>query len=212
MSRRAHWEHVYSSRPVDRLGWFAPRLETSLAWISELELGNDAPIIDVGAGASTLADNLLDRGHTSLTLLDLSATALARLRERLGPRAGDLTFIESDITAADLPAAAFALWHDRALFHFLTDAADRQRYRETLLGALRPAGYLIVGTFAPEAPPKCSGLPVRRYGLQDLANEFGDNFVVREHRRELHVTPGGVEQMYQYVLFQRQQIAAGTGS
>jgi SAM-dependent methyltransferase len=204
MSRREHWEQVYSSKPPDRLGWYKPRLQTSLDWITDLSLGADAPIIDVGAGASTLADNLLDLGYSAITVLDLAAPALAVLEARLGAKGSTVTWLCGDITEIELSENAFELWHDRAVFHFLTEAGDRERYRKNLCKALRPGGHVIIGTFAPEAPPRCSGLPVQRYDLELLQKTLGDAFELQRHQKEMHVTPGGVEQMYLYCEFRLQ--------
>ena len=193
---------VYSSKPPDRLGWYKPRLQTSLKWIKTLGLEPDAAIIDVGGGASTLIDDLLDDGYTSITVLDIAEPALALLKERLGDKSAAVNWVCGDITkVVELPENAFALWHDRAVFHFLTETTDRERYRDNLCRALRPGGRLIIGTFAPEAPPKCSGLPVQRYDLELLRETLGGEFELQRHQKEMHVTPGGVEQMYLYCDF-----------
>ena len=201
MGRREHWEAVYSSKPSERLGWYKPRLQTSLEWITTLGLDLGAPIIDVGGGASTLIDDLIDNGYSSITVLDIAEPALDLLRTRLGDRGAAVSWLCGDITVIDLPENAFELWHDRAVFHFLTEAADREHYKQNLCRALRPGGYLVIGTFAPEAPPKCSGLPVQRYDLDLLQKTLGDAFLPRRNQKELHVTPGGVEQMYLYCAF-----------
>lgn len=201
MGRKEHWEGVYSSKPSDRLGWYKPRLQTSLEWITTLGLDPVAPIIDVGGGASTLIDHLLDDGHTSITVLDIAEPALDLLRKRLGDKGAAVNWLCGDITMIDLPENAFELWHDRAVFHFLTEAADRERYKANLCRALRPGGHVIIGTFAPEAPPKCSGLPVQRYDLEQLCGTLGNEFELQRDQKEMHVTPGGVEQMYLYCAF-----------
>lgn len=203
MGRREHWEQVYSSKPSERLGWYKPRLQTSLEWISALGLDPGASMIDVGGGASTLVDDLLDRGYKSITVLDLAEAALELIKARLGDRGATVNWLCGDITQLELPASAFELWHDRAVFHFLTEPADRERYRENLCRALRPGGHVIIGTFAPEAPPKCSGLPVQRYDLELLRETLGSGFKLQRHKKEQHVTPGGVEQMYLYCEFRR---------
>jgi len=203
MDRKRHWEHVYGSRPPERLGWYTRHLEISLAWIDELGLGRSAPIIDVGGGASTLVDDLLDRGCESVTVLDISGAALAIARKRLGARASRVTWIEADVTSVALPARRYALWHDRAIFHFLVDPADRERYCERLRGALQPGGHAIMGVFAPEAPPTCSGLPVQRYDADGLLAALGLGWSLLRSQQRLHVTPGGVEQMYRYCLLRR---------
>lgn len=203
MGRREHWELVYAGKPSDRLGWYRPHLQTSLAWIEELGLARDAPIIDVGGGASTLVDDLLHLGYRAITILDISDKALTAVKSRLGENAGLVTWITGDVTTIDLADHYYELWHDRAVFHFLTDADEQGKYRERLLKALRPGGLVIMATFAAEAPPKCSGLPVQRYSLERLQDTLGDAFELIKHHKEMHVTPGGVEQMYLYCQFRR---------
>jgi SAM-dependent methyltransferase len=204
MSRREHWEQVYSGKPPDRLGWYKPRLQTSLDWITDLSLDANAPIIDVGGGASTLVDDLLERGYSAITVLDLAAPALDLIKARLGAKGAAVNWLCGDVTQVELAENVFELWHDRAVFHFLTEADDRERYRENLCKALRPGGHVIIGTFAPEAPPRCSGLPVQRYDLERLRETLGDAFELRRQQKEMHVTPGGVEQMYLYCEFRLQ--------
>jgi SAM-dependent methyltransferase len=203
MSQKEHWEQVYSTRPTEKLGWYAPHLQTSLTWIKELGLTADAPIIDVGGGASTLVDDLLAAGYRAITVLDISEQALSSIKARLGKNAERVVWMNGDATSVDLPAQYFELWHDRAVFHFLTQPEQQRTYRNNLLKALKPGGHLIIGTFAPEAPPKCSGLPVQRYSVEQLANTLGEEFHLTRHHKELHITPGGVEQMYLYCHFHR---------
>lgn len=198
-----HWEQVYLTKPTEMLGWYKPHLRTSLSWIKEIGLTMDDPIIDVGGGVSTLVDDLLDEGYRSITVLDLSKEALSSVKARLGKRTELVMWLEGDITSVDLPTHSYALWHDRAVFHFLTAPLRQRQYRERLLKALRPDGHLIIGTFAPEAPPKCSGLPVQRYSLEQLKSTLGREFELKREHKELHVTPGGVEQMYLYCHFRR---------
>lgn len=203
MSPKEHWDQVYSSKTTEKLGWFAPHLKTSFSWITQLGLAPDAPIIDVGAGASTLVDDLLDAGYQSITVLDLSRQALSLAKARLANRADLVSWIEGDVTATDLPAAHFELWHDRAVFHFLIEPEQQRTYRDQLLKSLKAGGHLIIGTFAPEAPPKCSGLPVQRYSPELLRSTLGEEFELQRQHNELHVTPGGTEQMYLYCQFRR---------
>ena len=203
MDRKDHWESVYQSKPADRLGWFKPQLQTSLTWIRDLNLDRNATIIDAGGGASTLVDDLLDDGHRSITVLDLSATALSQTKSRLGDRAVSVSWVVGDITTAELPANHYDVWHDRAVFHFLTNNQQQQRYRDSLLAALKPGGHLVIGTFSPEAPPQCSGLPVQRYSLDLLVETLGDELELLRHHKEMHITPGGVEQMYLYCQFRK---------
>ncbi|MDH3639987.1 MAG: class I SAM-dependent methyltransferase [Gammaproteobacteria bacterium] len=203
MSQKIHWEQMYSTKRAEKLGWYKPHLSTSLSWIKELGLGVDAPIIDVGGGASTLVDDLLEAGYRSITVLDISEKALSAVRTRLGGKEELVTWLVSDIVSVDLLPHYYELWHDRAVFHFLTKAEQQQKYRDQLLQALKPGGHLIIGTFALEAPPKCSGLPVQRYSTEQLKNALGQEFELIRHHKELHLTPGGVEQMYLFCLFRK---------
>ena len=203
MNRKDHWQQVYSSKQTENLGWYKPHLTTSLNWIKALNLALEAPVIDIGGGASTLVDDLLELGYRSVTVLDISVNATLAARLRLAKKAQQVTWLEGDITTIDLPEHRYELWHDRAVFHFLTEHKQQRMYRQNLLKALRPGGHLIIGTFAPEAPAMCSGLPVQRYSPEQLENTLGEEFqLVRQHN-ELHITPGGVEQMYLYCHFSK---------
>ena len=203
MIQKDHWEQVYIDKPTEKLGWYEPHLQTSLAWIKELSLAADAPIIDVGGGTSTLVDDLLVAGYRSVTVLDISEKALSLTKARVSNKAELVTWLCGDIALVNLPAHYYELWHDRAVFHFLIEPEQQRKYRAKLLQALTPRGHLIIGTFAPEAPPKCSGLPVQRYSLEQLEETLGDEFELMHHRKELHITPGGVEQMYLYCHFHK---------
>lgn len=194
---------MYSTRQAEALGWYKPQLETSFTWIEALGLDAAAPIIDVGGGASTLVDDLLEAGHQSITVLDISEEAMKVARDRLGAKGEGVRWLNGDITLIALPRQQYELWHDRAAFHFLTEPDQQQSYRDNLLGALKPGGHLVIGTFAPEAPPKCSGLTIQRYTHEKLSNVLGGEFELLRHDKELHVTPGGVEQMYLYCHFRR---------
>lgn len=196
--RREHWERIYRTRPSDELGWFQPRALRSLRLIEDALPDRGAAIIDVGAGDSVLVDDLLDAGYANLTVLDLSAEALARCRGRLGPRGTGVGWIAADIVEAVLPEAAYDLWHDRAVFHFLTDAADRARYIERVLRSVKRGGHVIVAAFGPGGPPQCSGLDVVRYAPDALHAEFGAPFRLARHTTELHHTPTGKEQEFVY--------------
>ena len=203
MSGKAHWERVYSASPADSLGWYQAHLRTSLAWIKALDLAPDARIIDIGGGASTLVDDLLDAGHRSITVLDLSGHALSSAQARLGNKARLVTWLEGDVTSIDLRTHYYDLWHDRAVFHFLTTVDQQRKYQDVLLRGLKPGGHLIIATFAPEAPPTCSGLSVQRYAPEELQAVLGGEFELKLDQKEMHVTPGGVEQMYLYCHFRR---------
>lgn len=203
MDRKTHWEQVYATRMAEKLGWYKPRLETSLDWLEELQLDRSSPIIDVGGGASTFVDDLVDAGYESITVLDVADQALDTAKKRLGRQSELVMWLGGDITSYPLPPNRFALWHDRAMLHFLVEAGQRQAYRDNLLRSLKPGGYVLIGVFAPEAPPKCSGLAVERYDADSLARFLGEEFELVRQQQELHVTPGGVEQMYVYCLFRR---------
>jgi SAM-dependent methyltransferase len=197
-SARAHWETVYTQKAPDAVSWFQPHAQHSLDLIARTGLALDAGIIDVGGGASTLVDDLLERGHANISVLDLSASALRAAQMRLGADAGRVNWIEADITTVALPAQSCDLWHDRAVFHFLTDSAQRAAYVRAVLNAVRPGGHVIIATFAEDGPLQCSGLPVMRYSADALHSEFGAPFELLEHRRETHHTPAGAVQQFTY--------------
>jgi SAM-dependent methyltransferase len=203
MDKKNHWEAAYAAGAPERLGWYQQHLRTSLELIGGTRIDGKAGLIDVGGGACTLVDDLVELGFENVTVLDLSGTALCLARSRLGGRASKVKWLEGDITLAELPPAHYDLWHDRAVLHFLTAAEDRERYLGQLKRSLKPAGHVILGVFALDAPPRCSGLEVRRYTPEALAEEIGGGFELLEQRRELHVTPGGVEQPYLYCRFRR---------
>lgn len=168
MNAKAHWEHVYAHKAPTQVSWYQEHAQLSLDLIHRAGVQKDDPIIDVGGGASTLVDDLLAAGFQRITVLDIAAKALEFAQERLGPRAAQVTWIEADVTQAALPAQAYFLWHDRAVFHFLTQPADRQRYIESACRAVRSGGSLILATFAQDGPERCSGLEVMRYSAERL--------------------------------------------
>ena len=200
MSSREHWEGVYSRKAPTEVSWYQPEAKVSLELIRRAAPELDSPIIDVGGGASTLADRLLDAGYRHLCVLDIAATAIHQARERLGVRAGLVEWIAADVLRAPLRANAFVVWHDRAVFHFLTDAADRGRYVAQVRRAVRPGGHVIVATFAPEGPDRCSGLEVMRYTPNAMHAEFGADFALLDSVREDHHTPSGSTQAFVYCL------------
>ena len=205
MDQQSHWQQVYATKATDAVSWYRPHLDRSLAFIDALGLDRDAPILDVGAGASTLVDDLLARGFRELTLNDLADTALALARQRLAssPPALNVRYRVGNITTLDLPDAHVALWHDRAVFHFLTEPAQRAAYVAQAAHTLRPGGHLLIATFAADGPERCSGLPVQRYDADTLAAEFAPHFTRIGDAREQHPTPFGTTQSFQYVLLQR---------
>lgn len=194
-----HWSAVYARKPAEALSWYQRHAELSLRLIRDTGVGRDARIIDVGGGASTLVDDLLDAGYTNVSVLDVSPSALAAARERLGDaRARRVDWIEADITNAPLPADTFDVWHDRAVFHFLIDERDRAAYVDAVLRSVKSGGHVIVATFAEDGPERCSGLPVVRYRPDALHAEFGEAFTLLAHEREAHHTPGGIVQQFVY--------------
>ncbi len=197
-----HWERVYGSKQSTEVSWYQPKPERSLQLIRDVGVLSDTPIIDVGGGASTLVDHLLDDGYRDITILDIAASAFEHSRARLGSRADTVEWIVADVTRFEAPRS-FGLWHDRAVLHFLTDADDRQRYLQALESAIAPGAHLILSTFGPEGPLKCSGLDVRRYDT-DMMNELvGDLFELRSEELETHTTPGGSTQQFLYTSWIR---------
>jgi len=203
MQSKDHWETVYSTKASDAVSWFQPHADFSVGLIKATGVGHDASIIDVGGGASTLVDDLLANGYTDLTVLDLSASALAAARKRLGSKASAVRWIEADITKADLSANKFDVWHDRAVFHFLTTPEDRAAYVRTVFRSVKPGGHVIVATFAEDGPNQCSGLPVMRYRPDELHAEFGEAFSLLHHEKEAHHTPSGTVQQFVYCYCRR---------
>ncbi len=193
---RAHWERVYGNNSPEAVSWFEPEPRLSLAMIDALGLERDEAIVDVGGGASRLAAGLLGRGHTDVTVMDVSNAALERAREAFA--ASDrVNWVFADVRSHDF-GRRFTLWHDRAVFHFMVAAEDRDSYLETLERSILPGGHLVVATFGPEGPIHCSGLPVTRYSAESLAETFSDVAALESHRYEEHVTPGGERQQFLY--------------
>jgi ubiquinone/menaquinone biosynthesis C-methylase UbiE len=204
MSKREHWENVYRSRGAGDVSWYRPHLERSIDLILRTGAGPDARIIDVGGGASTLVDDLLARGFRHVTVADLSAAALEVAKTRLGARAAEVTWLCGDVTTMDLTTDTFDVWHDRAVFHFLTSDADRRAYLHRVCRAVRKGGHLVMATFGPHGPEKCSGLEVVRYSAGELHGAFGPAFRLVAHEEERHVTPWGAEQEFVYCLCVRE--------
>ena len=198
MTEQQHWDAVYGKQAADRVSWYCPHLDRSLAFIDGAGLPKDAAIIDVGGGASTLVDDLLDRGYTNVTVLDLSAAAIAGAQHRLGARAPHVTWCVADITRAALREHHYDFWHDRAVFHFLLDDEARQRYVAAASHAIKPGGHIVVATFGPQGPERCSGLEVVRYAADQIRSEFGTRFEKISSCEEVHHTPWGSEQEFVY--------------
>lgn len=201
-SRSAHWESVYATKGESEVSWFQDSPAISLELIKEADPRPEAAIVDIGGGASRLVDHLLQEGYRAVAVLDLSANALDAAKRRLGPAAAGVDWIVADVTAWQ-PARLYDVWHDRAAFHFLTDPDDRAAYRQRLQSAVRPGGQVIIGTFAPDGPEKCSGLPVQRYDGESLAAELGPSFELLGTRAEIHHTPWKSTQAFQFSRFRR---------
>jgi ubiquinone/menaquinone biosynthesis C-methylase UbiE len=207
---KSHWDNVYQHTDPSQVGWYRPHLERSLQLIDEISLEPSAHIVDIGGGCSTLVDDLLDKGFANVTILDLSSHAIEIAKQRLGNRSGDVEWIEADVTKDPIPANQFDLWHDRAVFHFLTSPEDRSAYFAAAWQSLKPNGYLLIATFSPEAPPKCSGLDVIRYTTALLSHEFEAGFDLIHSLEQEHVTPSGVRQPYIYCCFRKAENAKET--
>lgn len=198
MDTQDHWDKIYRDNLPDRVSWYSPHLEASLALIAQAGAGPSTSIIDVDAGESTLVDDLLARSYSNLTVLDISQAAIEATRKRLGDAADQVLWLTGDITKAELQPAAYDVWHDRAVFHFLTSATDKNAYVRQVVRAVRRGGHVIVSVFGPEGPTRCSGLDVVRYDAESLHAEFGVNFRLISSSRQMHTTPTGTIQQFLY--------------
>ncbi len=198
MDTKTHWEKIYTTTAPDSVSWYRAHLDTSLALIERAADARSASIIDIGAGESTLVDDLLLRGYKNLTVLDVSQTAIEVTKKRLGSMAEQVRWLVADISEVELKPHSYDLWHDRAVFHFLTTPAQRLAYVRQVTRGVKPGGHVIVSTFGPEGPMKCSGLEVMRYDAESLHNEFGARFRLIESSKELHQTPFGTTQQFLY--------------
>ena len=196
MDAKTHWENLYSTRAPEAVSWYRAHLEASLALTARTGVTLSAPIIDIGAGESTFVDDLLLRGYENISVLDISQTAIEVTKKRLGPAAQQVRWLEGDILKMELEPQAYDLWHDRAVFHFLTTPAQRIAYVRQVARAVRISGHVIVCTFGPEGPTKCAGLEVMRYDPESLHGEFGGRFRLVESSKELHQTPFGTTQQF----------------
>jgi trans-aconitate methyltransferase len=199
----SHWQGVYATKPETGVSWYQETPSPSLELLEAVGATPESGIVDIGGGASVLADRLLALGYRDLSVLDISEAALAAARKRIGPQAGGIDWIAADVTTWR-PARTYDVWHDRAAFHFLTGGKDREAYVGCLRAALRAGGHAIIGTFAPDGPEKCSGLTVRRYDAGSLADELGAGFRLVDSRRHDHVTPWGAIQHFHFGTFRRE--------
>ena len=202
LGRQAHWENVYTTKDEKAVSWFQERPDISLDLIRATGVDASASIIDIGGGASRLVDALIDEGFKAVTILDLSEMALATSKLRLGARGAQVQWVVADVTTWE-PSQTYDVWHDRAALHFLTDPKDRAAYVARLIRAVRPGGHVIIGTFAPDGPERCSGLPVVRYDAATLGELLGRSFELVESRRHDHQTPTGATQRFQFSRFRR---------
>jgi SAM-dependent methyltransferase len=198
MELKSHWEEIYTTRSAEAVSWYQPHATLSLDLICRLAQSKSTRIVDVGGGASNLVDDLLVYGMTDVGVLDISGAALNVARQRLGEQAGRIRWMEGDITTIALDKASIDIWHDRAVFHFLTDPAGREAYVAQVRRAVRPGGHVIVAAFGPDGPLQCSGLPVVRYAPDALHAEFGGAFELLGHVKEDHLTPAGFVQNFVY--------------
>jgi SAM-dependent methyltransferase len=198
MDVQSHWEKIYTQKALDEVSWYRAHLDTSLALIANAAPDTSAAIVDVGGGESTLVDDLLARGYTNITVLDISATAIEANKKRLGEISRRVRWLVADITQADFERAVYDVWHDRAVFHFLTASLDRVAYVRQVARAVKSGGHVIISTFGPEGPVKCSGLEVVRYDAESLHEEFGPRFRLIGSSKELHQTPFGTTQQFLY--------------
>jgi SAM-dependent methyltransferase len=198
MNAQTHWERIYTEKAPDAVSWYRPHLEKSFSLIEQFAPGKSASIIDVGGGESTLVDDLVADGYENLTVLDISRAAIDVSRKRLGAASERVSWLAADITRVELETSAYDVWHDRAVFHFLTAESDRAAYVRQVVRAVRRGGHVIVSTFGPEGPMKCSGLDVIRYDAESLHREFGGHFRLLESSKELHHTPFGTVQQFLY--------------
>jgi SAM-dependent methyltransferase len=196
--RAPHWDGVYARLAESQVSWFEPSPTCSLAMLDALGATPEHSVIDVGAGASRLVDALLTRGFKDVTALDVSAGGLGVARQRLGPAAAPVVWIVADVLDWT-PQRHYAIWHDRAVFHFLTTDTERARYLELLDAALTPQGAVVIGTFAQDGPQQCSGLPTARYSPTELARVLGPDFAVAATHREEHLTPSGTLQPFTWL-------------
>ena len=200
---QAHWRSVFEKKASSEVSWYQPHLELSLNMIANAGIRRGSRIIDVGGGDSTLVDDLLQRGFTEITVLDIASTAIARAKHRLGNARERITWRDGDILSVSLPNHFFGLWHDRAVFHFFVEEQDRRKYVSRAANAIKPNGHLIIGTFAADGPERCSGLSTMRYSAEALAQEFQHDFTLVESQGELHRTPQGKDQKFTYCRFRR---------
>lgn len=201
-NQKQHWDSIYKKNKPDELSWYQDYPQLSLKLIGKTGVGLDAEIIDIGGGTSKLIGILVDQGFRKLTVLDISSESIEKAKSQFGDKSKQITWIEEDITSFN-PPHSFDIWHDRAVFHFLTNINDRKKYIESVIRAVNSGGHMIISTFGLEGPPKCSGIKVVRYSAESLSEEFGNNFRLVESFSEVHDTPSKVQQNFIYCRFKK---------
>lgn len=210
MDLEAHWEHIYQTKSPVETSWYQPHLEISFDWISAAVKDLSSSIIDVGGGESTLLEDLLAAGYRHLTVLDVAGAAISKFQQRLGSAAQSVHCLKGDVTTVALPAHAYDLWHDRAVFHFLTEPQDRLAYLRQLVSALKPGGQVVMATFGPRGPETCSGLHTKRYDAKSLQHELGPEFHLVRSSVVMHQTPLGRMQQFLYCHFSLKPVQEGS--
>ena len=202
MNKKEHWNNIYSTKKINEVSWYQRVPETSLELIKNAASTSNSKIIDIGGGDSFLADNLLKEGFRDVTVLDISYNAIEKAKNRLGEKALNVNFIVSDII--DFEATrTYDIWHDRAVFHFLTEQDQIEKYKLLVKNAIKPGGHLIIGTFSENGPDKCSGIAISKYSMQELTELFSDDFSLENSFQELHSTPFNTEQEFTFVVLKR---------
>ncbi len=198
MNNKKHWEQIYSSNKPNQVSWYREHLDNSLRMILQTNVSKEKAIIDIGGGNSTLVDDLVEHGFADISVLDISSKAIEESKKRLKYRAKKIEWIEADITEVSLPENKFDVWHDRAVFHFLTTRDDRKKYIELVMQSLKVGGHIIVASFGLDGPKKCSGLDVVRYSPETMHDEFGEKFKLIKSIKETHKTPFETTQEFIY--------------
>lgn len=200
--KKGHWEKIYTTKKAGEVSWYQKIPETSLTLVSDFKLNKNARIIDVGGGDSSFVDHLLAEGFTNISILDISASALERAKERLGKKAEKVTWIEADVTEFN-PPQKYDLWHDRAAFHFLTDPEQIENYLKNLTSAVKKGGYVVMGTFSEKGPEKCSGIVIKQYSLHEMSQLLQENFETLQCDNVDHITPTGAIQNFTFCSFRK---------
>lgn len=200
-AKQSHWDQVYSTKALEQSSWYQPKPSISLDFVQQFSIAKDAAIIDVGGGDSLLIDHLLDLGYQNISVLDISSKALERAQNRLGERAQSVKWICADAAQFE-PTEQYDFWHDRAAFHFLNTTADIQHYAQTAAQAIKPSGFLVIGTFSEQGPKKCSGLEIKQYSEQSLVQVFGNPFKKIHCQQVDHLTPTQAIQQFTFCVFQ----------